>query len=58
LLTHSWGIFEKLAEALIVRGVITGTLQLELKKTTCPTAANARLRSANAPLMMPNERRI
>jgi hypothetical protein len=28
------------------------------EKTTCPTSANGWLRSANAPLMMPNERRI
>jgi hypothetical protein len=28
------------------------------KKNTCPSRANAWLRSANAPLMMPNERRI
>jgi hypothetical protein len=28
------------------------------KKTKCPTSANGWLRSANAPLMMPNERRI
>ena len=27
-------------------------------ETKCPTSANARLRSANEPRMMPNERRI
>jgi hypothetical protein len=33
-------------------------MALENEKTKCPTSANGWLRSANAPLMMPNEGRI
>jgi hypothetical protein len=44
--------------------LLVGYLGIEPKwrskneKTTCLPGANARLRSANAPLMMPNEGRI